>query len=242
VTHRRAVGWLIGLLVVVVILVVADRVSAAVAGNVAQRYLAQQAAFESSPSVSIKGFPFLTQAVEGRYGDVEVRSDGPVTIDGIAATNVAANLHGVHLPLSSVFGGTVSTLPIDSVNGSVTFSYSQVATLTHISGLAIADQGGQLHVSAEVAIPGLNVTGSVSGTAAVTVTNSMLRLSVSQLSVAGLSVPAGVLQQLATTLAAPIALPALPYGLQVDAVTPQPDGLVVVGSAVNVVLSSAGTA
>jgi hypothetical protein len=239
VTRRRAIHWLIGLAVVLIILLVADRVGEVVAAKAAQRYLAQQTVFEQPPSVTIDGFPFLTQVAEGRYGKVTV-SGAQVTLDGVDASNLRAQLHGVHLPLSAVFGGTVHSLPVDSITGSISFTYAELASFTQIDGLALREQNGQLHASANLAIPGLNITAAVSGVAAVAVVAGSLRLSVSQLSAAGVTVPSSALAALAATLAVPIPIPALPYGLQITAVTPGPSGVQVDGTAAHVVITADG--
>jgi hypothetical protein len=54
-------------------------------------------------------------------------------------------------------------------------------------------------------------------------------------SVAGITLPTLVLNQLLPSLDVPIALPALPYGLRVDELRPTQAGLVVLGSAEAVV-------
>jgi hypothetical protein len=239
VTRRRAIHWLIGLAVLLLILVVADRVGEVVAAKAAQRYLAQQTVFEQPPSVTIDGFPFLTQVVEGHYGKVAVKGS-QVTLDGVDATNLRAQLHGVHLPLSAVFGGAVHSLPVDSITGSITFTYAELASLTQIDGLALREQDGQLHVTADLAIPGLNVTAAVSGVGSVAVVAGALRLSVTQLSVQGLQVPSSALAALAATLAVAIPIPALPYGLQITSVTPGPTGVQIDGTATNVVITQTG--
>lgn len=236
-TRRRAIHWLIGLAVLLIVVLVADRVGEAVAANAAQRYLAQQTVFGQPPSVTIDGFPFLTQVAEGRYDHVAVT--GPqVTLDGVDGSNLRVQLHGVHLPLSAVFGGTVHSLPVDSVTGSVSFTYAELASLTQIDGLALSEQGGQLHVSADLAIPGLNVTAAVSGVGSVAVVAGTLRLSVTQLSAAGVTVPSSTLSALAATLAVAIPIPALPYGLQISAVTPGPSGVQVDAAAAHVVITA----
>ena len=87
--RRRGRRWLIAALVAVTVLallVVADRVGASVAANVAERQLTKQAAFSQSPSVQINGFPFLTQAIRGRYDDVEIHGK-QVSLDGVLAAD-----------------------------------------------------------------------------------------------------------------------------------------------------------
>jgi hypothetical protein len=237
VRRKTAIRLLIGIVIVLGLLVGIDRIAAAVASNQAEKYLAQQAVFTQPPSVRIGGFPFLTQAIGGRYDDIEVRSAG-VELDGIPATNLKATLHGVRLPISAAFGRPLKTLTVDSASGSVTFSYPEVATLSQIPGLVITASGGQLAVSAKLAIPGLGISATVSGTGTARYDGSALRLNVTALTVAGVSVPAAVIPELESALAVPITIPALPYGLQIDAITPTTAGIVVTGSATNSVIAT----
>jgi hypothetical protein len=64
-------------------------------GQVAQQFK-QQGGFEGTPSVSIKGFPFLTQVIAHNIHEITITSDkikaGPVTI-----TNLDANITDVKL-------------------------------------------------------------------------------------------------------------------------------------------------
>jgi hypothetical protein len=164
-----------------------------------------------------------------------------VTLDGVPANGLRAELHGVHLPLSAVFGGSVHSLPVDSITGSISFTYAEIASFTQLDGLALQEQDGQLHATANLVIPGLNTTAAVSGVAAVAVVDGTLRLSVTQLAVAGVAVPSSALTALAATLAVPIPIPALPYGLRVTAVTPGVGGVEVDGTATNVVITQTGS-
>jgi hypothetical protein len=235
VTRRRVTTGLIVLVVLLGLLVAADRIGAVLATNAAQRYLAQQAFFDDPPKVELAGFPFLTQAVEGHYDDITVRS-AAIELNGVPAINLDAHLHGVHLSLSDALGGSVHSLPVDSVDGSVTFAYAEVAQLSQISGLALTESDGQLHVSANLTVPDLDVSAAVSGSAAPRIVDGRLVLAVTGLSVAGLTLPAAVLSQLSALLAVPIPIPTLPYGLQVTSLTATPAGLVVDGRATKLVI------
>src|SRR6266487_4063862 len=78
-TRRRR--WPLVLTVVfallLVALVIADRVAVSAADAAVEKRLAEQAPFDASnkPDVSIRGFPFLTQALSGKYDDIEVSGD-----------------------------------------------------------------------------------------------------------------------------------------------------------------------
>jgi hypothetical protein len=239
---RRALRWLITIVVIAAVLVAADRISASVAGRVAQRDLAKQAAFVQPPTVRVGGFPFLTQAVAGRYDQVEVR-DSQVELDGVQAADFHATLRGVHLPLAKLFGGKATSLPIDSLDGAVTFTYAELAQLVPVAGLTLTppgDSNGLVAASATLAIPGLGGASlPVSAQARVDYTaTGGVHLVLTDVRVAGQTVPSAVVNQLTSLFAAPLKLPALPYGLQIDAVSTGADGVVVTGSAKAVVISA----
>jgi LmeA-like phospholipid-binding len=238
-TGRRTIRLLIVLGVLVVLLLVADRVASVYAGKSAARYLDKRADFASSPTVDIHGFPFLTQAFSGRYRDVEIRS-GTVTVGSVRASSLDVHLHGAHLPLSDAFGGTITSLPVDSITGTVSFSYPELVQLSKIPDLSLSESHGELAVTATLMVPGSGITAPVSGRAAVSVVGDAVRLNVSDISVAGLSLPAAALAQLEAALAVPIPIPALPFGLVVQSVTATANGVVITGSASQVVISAAG--
>ncbi len=65
-------GLLILLVVFGCLLVVADRVAVAVAQDRVADRIAEQGGLPGPPVVDITGFPFLTQALSGRYDDVRI--------------------------------------------------------------------------------------------------------------------------------------------------------------------------
>jgi hypothetical protein len=98
---------IIVLIAVLVVLVGIDRLAAFyVQGRIASQI--QDEGFSSKPSVSIKGFPFLTQVISRHFQDVQISSSkvkaGPVEIQSINASlsNVRLN--------SGFSGGTVGHL------------------------------------------------------------------------------------------------------------------------------------
>ncbi len=84
----------------------------------------------------------------------------------------------------------------------------------------------------------LGKTELVSGFATASISGNALTLHASKISVAGLSLPATVVSQLASALAVPIALPALPFNLTLQSVTVGPTGVVLHAGAKSVVLTA----
>jgi LmeA-like phospholipid-binding len=108
--RRRSRGWLYVLIAVVlllVLLVIADRVSVAYAENKMAQQIQSQG-LSSKPHVSIEGFPFLTQVLSRNLHEVNITapsvSEGPLNIN-----NLVANLQGIHLN-SGYNSGTVDHL------------------------------------------------------------------------------------------------------------------------------------
>ncbi len=236
--RRRGIKLVIALVVLAVVLAVVDRVSAAVAERAASSYLAKQAHFVSKPKVEIHGVPFLTQAVQGHYDDIEISSSA-VRLDQITASAVDIQLRGAHLPLSTAFGSKIKVLVSDSVQARATVSYAELTRLSLIPGLALAESGGQLTATATLPIPGIGTTLPVTGVATIRVVDGAVVLNVTKLSAAGVSLPAASLVQLTATLATPTTIPQLPFGIVVDSVVPAAAGVVISGSGHDVQISAA---
>ena len=118
-------GLLITLLFLIVLLVAADRVALLVAEHVVATQLQSTGTLSARPSVSIRGIPFLTQAVAGRYDDVEVTASN-VTSGRERLSSFQASLRGLHLPLSQALSGSVARVPVDLITSRVVLSYAEL--------------------------------------------------------------------------------------------------------------------
>ncbi|MGH8961004.1 MAG: LmeA family phospholipid-binding protein [Jatrophihabitantaceae bacterium] len=216
-------------------LALADRMLAALAERKASAYLAEP--FGHQPSVRVHGAPFLTQALRGRYRDVEV-SGGGLRIGEISGATLNARLANIHLPPRELLSGRASELPCEGVSGRLVLPYGELARVSHVPGLALTFEQGRLIASASLPVPGISQLARVSGEATPTVVDGAAWLRVSGLSVAGLSLTALVLKQLMPRMNVPIPLPPLPWGLRLDGLDPTPAGLVASGSAAAVVFRS----
>jgi hypothetical protein len=131
--RRRWVIALFGLIILLILLTIGDRVALAVAEN----QFADQAVKNGlpvKPSVTIEGFPFLTQLVARDFHRVDLSANnvpaGPVKI-----TSVKATLNGMHLN-SSYNGATVDHL---TATGFV--SFSALASVGNVAGLTMTADG-----------------------------------------------------------------------------------------------------
>jgi LmeA-like phospholipid-binding len=233
---RRAGKILIGLvLVLAVLLVAADRVGATVAQNIAESRLAQDAPFVGRPSVTIHGVPFLSQAVRGRYRDIEI-SGRLGTLGVIRGAALDVHLRGVQLPLTALVHRDVPDLPVDDVNGTVSISYSELARLSQIPNLTLTPHGSQLDASARVSVPVLGDDVTVTGEGSLTLLDGKIKLQITRLQAGSIHLPSTVLPAVSAAATAVIPVPNLPYGLGLTSVLPTPGGLLVAGAGRNVVL------
>src|SRR5512146_1656641 len=105
--RRRWVMAVFALVVVLILLVIGDRVAVAIAENQIASQI-KQADNAISPSVDIKGFPFLTQVISRNLQEIDISAKdipaGPVSI-----SSVSAQAKGVHIN-SSFNGGKVDSI------------------------------------------------------------------------------------------------------------------------------------
>jgi hypothetical protein len=209
--------------------VVADRVAASMAERRAVEAVQENLDVTGTPSLSIEGFPFLTQVLAGSLDEVSGSVDG-VTLDGgITATDVTFDAQGVQTSEPyTVSTGTVSaTLP--------------TATLEQV----VAEQT-DLDVDVSVEGERLVASGAVLGvdlSAALTprVEDGRLLVDVGQMSLGGLTItvddlPDRIASRL-TDLEVPVS--GLPEGLTLTSVAVVPDGARITATGQDVTLAVA---
>ncbi len=220
------------LLLLLGLAVAADRVAVSVAEDRVASQVESAGQLSGPPTVDIAGFPFLTQALAGDYGDVHIQLD-PEDLDR-EGTSADVRLRGVHVPLSDVLSGSVQQVPVDQVEGTATLAYSVVAA--EIGGdTQLGEDGGRLRVTRTVEVFGRSLKLTALGS--LTLDGNDLVYSVDEASGAGLEVPKAVLDRAGDLLDFRFAVPALPFGLRLTGVTPTPGGVVVDVSARDTVLS-----
>ncbi|WP_413800631.1 DUF2993 domain-containing protein [Streptomyces iranensis] len=145
-------------LIVVVILgglfVAADRIAVYMAESKAADKIKSSQGLTTTPNVSIKGFPFLTQVVGKELDEVDVGVDGLTTDAGdgrsVRVTELDAQLHNVRI------SGNFSSASADRATGSAHISYADLS---------------------QAAGPGITVAYDPSGTNKVKITGSLLGFS-----------------------------------------------------------------
>jgi hypothetical protein len=215
------------LLVVVVALlalaVVADRVAVGVAEERVAGELATKGGLQGTPTVDITGFPFLTQALAGRYDDVRIS----LTADQLGqpdGTRADVALHGVEVPLSAVLSGSVRQVPVERIDGTATLSYELLSAELG-PGTTLTREGSGLRITRSVPLMGRDVPLTAVGS--VVLEGNELVIDVEQATGAGVDLPAFLVEQASDLLDLRYEIPALPFGLQLTDVTPAADGVVV---------------
>lgn len=236
-SFRRVV---VVLVVLLGLLVAADRAAAWAAGEVVASQAADELAssnVESAPpEADVGGVPFLTQVVSGEYEDVtlwlrEVGS-GSVRLPELRLTAT-----GVTAPASVLIEGS-GPIHADRVDGTAVVGYRSVAALAGVDGLELSAAGAGEGVAVRAPVEVLGVQVTLSGTATVGAVDNVIQLRVTEL--AAEELPEGAASQverLAQQLSYDVQLPELPYGLAVESVRPTASGISVSFSAVDVPLS-----
>jgi hypothetical protein len=225
-------------LVVLVLLLglafVADRVALGIAEDRVATEVATKGGLQGTPEVEIEGFPFLTQAVGGRYDEVRIALTAE-QLGQPAGTRADVALRGVQVPLSSVLSGSVTEVPVERVDGTATLSYPLLAA--QLGGdTTLRRDGDGLRITSTVEVAGQTIPLTATGT--VTLDGNDLVVDVAEATGAGVEVPGLLVDRAADLLDLRYSVPALPFGLELTSVTPADDGVTVTVEAEDTVLAA----
>lgn len=224
---------LIVLVVLAALLVAADRIGVVVAQNRLASELQQQLDLDAKPDVSIRGIPFLTQAIRGTYKDIRMQLPD-VDAGDVQDLAVDARLQGAHVSLSDALGGNVDRIPVDQISGTLLIPYDQLARASGISGLTITREGDSLRLTGSVQVLGRPVKAEAVGR--VEVNDGRIAINAEQAKVAGIPVPKAVLDEAARLLSFRVQPQNLPLNLRITAVHLTDTGLLVDAVSDDVVL------
>jgi hypothetical protein len=138
---------IITVLVLAGVLVAADYAAAAAAESVVSRQLREQLDLADDPNVRVNGFPFLTQAVRGEYGSIELTANR-LKVGDLENVQLRANLRDVTAPLSGLLGSGTPGLRIATAEGAARVGADDIArmlpgverlSLGNVDANAIAD-------------------------------------------------------------------------------------------------------
>jgi hypothetical protein len=132
--HRGLKILAIVVVVLVVLAVIIDRVAVKLAENEVANQI-KSAGFPVKPSVSIAGFPFLTQVVEKNFHQIKISASN-VREGALEIASVKATMHGVHVN-SSFSGATV-----DQTNGTALITFAGLSNATGLGdGIKLSNAG-----------------------------------------------------------------------------------------------------
>jgi hypothetical protein len=225
--RRRRPGrrLLIVVLIVLALLVILDRVGNAVAENQAAKLLKSSQHLDRTPSVRITGFPFLTQAITGRYGEIDVtvrdltvgRSDTRLRI-----AHLRIALHGVQVARD--FASARS----DSATATAQIVYPDLSRALQTPVRYAGD--GTIQLAHTTTVGGVPVPATA--TAGVLISAGALTFTAPQVMVGGQAVPPAVTAYFGAVFRTAVPLGGLPFGVRVRSVSADAAGLAIELSAV----------
>ena len=222
--------------VLLALLIVADRAAAALASRAIAAEVASATRLDAQPDVDVAGFPFLTQALSGRYRQVDVTATdvpaGELTIGRLVAT-----LTGVEVPLSDALSGSVSDVPVQRVRARALVTYDELERQSEDRRLTLQPEGDRVRVTGTLRVLGQEV--SASALSRVNIVDGAVVVTAESYEVGNAAADAALTRALGERLDLRIPVTGLPYDLQVSGVEVDPDGVVVLATANATVLTPA---
>lgn len=219
------------LLVLAGLLVVADRAALAAAESQLAAEVQREEKLAQRPTIDLIGFPFLTQAVRGKYdgGRLEVRN---LRTEKLRVNRLVIDLRDVEVPLTDLVSGNVHAVPAGVVSGVAMVSYADLAAATGVPGLKIGAKGDKLELT--FAVEQFGTSTPVIATARIGVADQAVRITSVQIQ--GAALPEELTSAALAQVQSNLAFGVLPYGLKVSDVRVAETGVEVSAHARNAVL------
>lgn len=217
-------------ILLVVGVVVADRVGVRIAQNEIGKQVAAQYNLQSQPEVTIHGIPFLTQAIQGDYDQIDVKL-GNYTEQGVTVGDVTIEMRGVNAPLSDVAGGNADSVTARTATASAVIPYSVIKQRAPKEVQSISASGDNLKLDLTGAVMGFPLKGS----AVVSVKPSAKGIVITPVSGGLEGLPQVAAMGQLVSWRVPVAN--LPVGSRISEIQPTPEGLRVAATASNVRLN-----
>jgi hypothetical protein len=222
------------LLALAVLLGVADRVAVTVADRQVATRLREYGQLQTTPTVHVRGFPFLTQALGGRYDRIEVTATDLVR-GGVRLDQLDVTLLGARVPLADALGGSVRAVPVEGLKATAVVRYADLAVKSGLAGLQVRPQGDRLAVTGRITVLGQSVTATA--TSSVALRGHALVVTSRSAQVLGHG-SAALDRAIDGLLDFTVPLGTLPYGLEVTSVRVTPAGIVLVAASGPTVLTT----
>jgi LmeA-like phospholipid-binding len=221
--RRLFVVATVGLLLLGALVVAADRGGAWLSARLIADQVQAGEHLTQRPEVRVAGTPFLPQLIRGRYQAFDVRArdlrSGPLPLADVDAT-----VSGVRLPLADIVSGSVSRVAADQVRARVLVRYADLDPLLADRNLKVSPAGDALRVTGTARVLGRDL--AASALSDVAVRDGQLVVTARKIET-GNGLADSALSALASGRRFDFTVPAadLPFGLRLDGVRVQPDGL-----------------
>lgn len=223
---------LIVVIILVGLLVAADRIGVVVADHQVASRVQSAYNLPSKPSVSIQGFPFLTQVASGNYHEIDV-SMSALTTNGVTVDGLVAHLTGVRAPISDVLSHGSSSITAAQVSGSGTVPFASVRSRLP-QGVRLSQDGGALRLSGTISY--LGVALPVAADASLSASGAGIVVTPTRITVASGSSALSSVISGRFRFVVPVS--GLPLHLTINSVSVVPGGVRVSASAANVAFAS----
>ncbi|GAB3763977.1 LmeA family phospholipid-binding protein [Microlunatus parietis] len=207
---------IIALIVLVCLVVAADRIGERVAEDQVGARLQERIGTAERPKVEVAEVPFLTQLVAQRFGRVNLSAE-QIPVTGASASGT---LDRLDLALDDVRIGD-RQLTAGTVNGT---AFADYASLSSLGGAEIRYvPEGRVTIDFTAPVGGQTVSGTLTGRPVIE--SGRLSLIEPQLKVGGVDLPQTLVDVLLSSLLRSFTLPQLPFDLALTAVTARESGL-----------------
>ncbi len=216
------------------VLLVGDRLALTLAEQAVASQLQASAELDSPPDVDISGFPFLTQAVGGRYARVHVEA-ADVPTGGVRVAALQADLSGLEVPLGDALTGSVASVPVGLLTAEALVSYADLSRQSGARRLTVSRSGDRVAVTGSVVVLGRSL--SVTALSSVRLAGRSIVIRAEQLRVGAESASAAVTAAVGGKLDLRVPVGRLPYGLVVTGLQVGAEGVALSAAAKNTVLT-----
>lgn len=231
--RRPGRGLLVALLVLVALLIAADRIGVLVAERAVASKVQSTQNLNSRPAVHIEGFPFLTQVIANHYRSVKLDADHLT----VGARDKQVSLDTLDAKLTGVRAtGHFSGVTAEQVTATAQIGYPE---LSRLLGVPLSYQpGGRVQTRKSVTVFGQTVTGTVSAVVVVPGGDGLgfsdVRVGVDDTAV---GLPQSAINQLTSVFSQQLSLAGLPFGLRIQRLAAGSGGVRITAVASNVSLS-----
>lgn len=225
----------LALLVVLALFVVADRLTVHFVEQAVAEQARQSADLTATPTVKLRGFPFLTQAISGRFERIDLRATD-LDRGGVRVASLSATLHDAQVPWREALDGSVTSIPVGSLEATAVVAYADLAHRSRLVGVTIVPEGDRVRLTGRVSVLGQSV--QVSALSAVSLKRGRIAVTATSVRLLGMSSPA-LVNAVARVVNLTVPVGTLPYDLQLTGLRVTPEGLLLEARSGPTVLSAA---